>query len=96
MHKPESILENETHEILWDFDIQTGHLIPVRRLDLVLFNKEKKLSSCGFCYFANHKVKLKESKNIDEYFHLARELKKLWDKRETVILIVAGALGTIS
>ena len=27
MHKPESVLENETHKILWDFQIQTDHPI---------------------------------------------------------------------
>ena len=29
MHKSESIWENEVHKILWDFEIQTDHLIPV-------------------------------------------------------------------
>ena len=26
MHNPESVLENEMHKLLWDFDIQTDHL----------------------------------------------------------------------
>ena len=30
-HKPESVLENETHKILWHFEMQTDHLIPARR-----------------------------------------------------------------
>ena len=29
-HHPESVLENETHKILYDFEIQTDHLISVR------------------------------------------------------------------
>ena len=29
MHKPESVPENETHTIQWDFEIQTNHPIPV-------------------------------------------------------------------
>ena len=33
MHKPESFLENEMHEISWDFEIQTDHLIQVRKPD---------------------------------------------------------------
>ena len=33
MHKPESVLEDETHKILGDFEIKTDHLIPVRRPD---------------------------------------------------------------
>ena len=27
MHKPESVLENDAHKILKDFEIQTDHLI---------------------------------------------------------------------
>ena len=30
MHKPESVLENGTHKLLRDFDIQTDHLISAR------------------------------------------------------------------
>ena len=41
MHNPESVLENETQNILWDFEIQTDHLISVRRPDLmILLNSE--------------------------------------------------------
>ena len=42
MHKPESIQENEVHETLWDFEIQTGYQILARRPDIVLVNKKKK------------------------------------------------------
>ena len=41
MHKPETVLKNETPKIHWDFEIQTNHLIPARRPDLVLYNKKK-------------------------------------------------------
>ena len=34
-HNPESVLENETHKVLWDFEVQTDHLSQVRRPDLV-------------------------------------------------------------
>ena len=49
LYNPESVLENETHKILWDFEIQTDHLISTRRPDRV--NKKKKkenLPNCGF------------------------------------------------
>ena len=39
MHKPESVLENETRKILWDLEIQGDHLISDRRPDLVLIKK---------------------------------------------------------
>ena len=41
MHKQESIQENQMYEILWEFEIQTDLLIPIRRLDRVLINKKK-------------------------------------------------------
>ncbi len=40
IHKPESVLDNETRKILWLFEIQTNHLIPIRGIDLVVVNKE--------------------------------------------------------
>ena len=31
MHNLEPVLENETHKVFWDFEIQTDHLISARR-----------------------------------------------------------------
>ena len=42
MRNPESILENEMHKILWNFEIQTDHLISARRPDLVIVKNKKK------------------------------------------------------
>ena len=42
MHNPESVLKNETHKLLWDFEIQTDHLISTWRSDLVIVKKKKK------------------------------------------------------
>ena len=42
MHNPASVLENDSHKILWDSNIQTDHLIPARRPDLIIINKKKK------------------------------------------------------
>ena len=42
MHNRESIPENETHKLLWDFDIQTDHLFLARRPDLIIINNKKR------------------------------------------------------
>ena len=42
MLKLESFVENETHKILRDFKIQTGHPIPARRPDLVFLSTRRK------------------------------------------------------
>ena len=50
MHNPAPVLENATHKLLWDFDIQTDHLIPARRPDLIIINKIKEnLQNCRLC-----------------------------------------------
>ena len=41
IHSPESVLENETHKLLWYFKKQTEHLISARRPNLVIVNKNK-------------------------------------------------------
>ena len=45
MHNPAPVLENDSHKHLWDFNIQTDHLIPARRPDLIIINKKKRESA---------------------------------------------------
>ena len=42
MHNPAPVLENGSHKLLWDFNIQTDQLIPARRSDLIIIEKKKK------------------------------------------------------
>ena len=51
MHNPALVLENDTHKLLWDFDIQTDPLISVRRSDLIIIKIKKKeiLQNCRLC-----------------------------------------------
>ena len=44
MHKPESILDDETNRIVKDFEIRMDHIIPASRQDLLLIKKEKELA----------------------------------------------------
>ena len=79
MHNPAPVLENDTHKLLWDFDIQTDHLISARRQDLITINKKKRKKICKIVNFAvpaDHRIKLKECEKRDKYLDLARELKK--------------------
>ncbi len=93
MHNPESVLENETHKLLWDFEIQMDHLISARRPNLIIINKKER--TCRIVDFVVP-VELKECEKKDKYFDLTRELKKLWNMKVTIIPIVIGALGTVT
>ena len=98
MHNPAPVLKNDTHKLLWDFDIQTDHLISARRPDLIIINKKKKkiCKIVDFAVPAGHGIKLKECEKRDKYLDLARELKKLWNMKMTIIPIVIVAYSTVT
>ena len=77
MHNPAPVLENDTHKLLWDFDMQMDHLISARRPDLIIINRKKRICKIvDFAVPADHRIKLKECEKKDKYPDLARELKK--------------------
>ena len=97
MHNPAPVLENNTHKLLWDFDIHTDHLISARRPNLIIINKLKRTCKIvDFAVPADHRIKLKQCEKKDKYLDLARELKKLWNIHVTIISIVIGAFGTVT
>ena len=97
MHNPTSVPENDTHKLPWYFDILTDYLISARRPDLIIINKKKRTCKIvDFVVLPDYRVKLKESEKKDKYLNLARELKKLWKMKVTIITIVIGALGTVT
>ena len=49
-----------------------------------------------FAVLGDHRVKLKESKKRDKYEDHARELKKLWSMKVTVIVVVIGVFGAVT
>ena len=97
MHNPAPVLENNTHKIQWDFNIQTDHLILARRPDIIIINKNKiTCKIVDFAVPADYRIKLKEYEKKDKYLDLARELKKLRNMKVTIAPIVIGAFGTIT
>ena len=78
MHNPAPVLENDTHKLLWDFNIHTDHLISFRRPDLIIINKIKRTCKIvDFAIPADHRLKLRECEKKDKYLERPRELRKL-------------------
>ena len=97
MHNPAPVLGNNTQKLLWDFDIHTDHQISARRPDLIMINKKKRICRIvDFTVPVDHRVKLKKCEERDKYFDLAKEMKKLWNMKVTIIPVVIGALGTVT
>ena len=78
MQKPESDLENETYKILWDFEIETDHVIPTRHC------------AVEFAVPEDHRIKTIEIEKRDNYLNLARKLKKTMEHENDDIPIVIG------
>ena len=94
-----SLLENDTHKFLWDFDIQTDHQISARRPNKVIINKKKKKKKkkrerererertykiVDFAVPADHRIKLKESEKKNKYLDHTMELKTLRNMQVTI------------
>ena len=91
------VLENDTNKLLWDFDIHTDHQISAKRPDLIIINKKKRTCKIvDFAVPADHRIKLKECEKKDKYLDLARELKKLWNMKMTIVSIVIRTFGTVT
>ena len=88
-------MENENCKILWDFNIQIGHVIEARRPDMIVVDKVKKTCTIiDFAILYDSRVKSKEVEKIEKYQDLARELRKLWNMKVKVIPIIIATLGT--
>ena len=88
-------MENDSWKILWDFTIQTDHVIEARRPDVVITDNTKNEckiidSACPF----DSKIEERDEDKMKGYNDLKRELKKIWDMPVKVLPLVAGALGT--
>ena len=49
-----------------------------------------------FAVPADHRIKLTECEKKNKYLDFARELKKIWNMKVTIVLIVIGAFGTVT
>ena len=94
-HRRAVVMENDKCKIPWDFTVQADHEVYVRRPDVIVVQKDKYI--CQITDFAcpyDGRVDSKELEKIEHYQDLARELRKIWNMKVKVILLVIGALGT--
>ena len=101
MHNPAPVQENDTHKFLWDFDIQTDHLISAHS-DSRPFNNPypktenhcKIVDLCcpGMATAWNWKNVKREISTLT----LLENWKKLWNMKVTIISIVISVFGTIT
>ena len=62
---------------MWDFSIQTDHVIEAQRPDLVVVDKERSCQIINFAVPGDSGIEEKEKDKIEKYQELGRELQKI-------------------
>ena len=81
---------------MWDFSIQTDHVIEARTPDLVVVDKNRR--TCKVIDFAvprDSRTGEKEKEKIENYQDLRMELQKIWNVRVKIIPLVVGSSGAL-
>ena len=72
---------------MWDFNIQTDHVIQHKR-PVVLYKNERKCHLIGITVPGDKRIELKEQEKIDNYTELRQEVKKIWNLPQVVVVPV--------
>ena len=95
-HQPEAVMDSSDYRLLYDFNIFTDHRITARRPDIVLIDKQQRLTRLiDIACVMDRNVVEKHREKIEKYLHLSVELQSLWNTRTEVVPLVFGALGSI-
>ena len=76
---------------MWDFSIQTDHVIEARRPDLVVVDK-----IIDFAVPGDSRIGEKGKHKIEKYQDLGRDLQKIWNVKVKIIPLVVGSSGAIT
>ena len=81
---------------MWDFSIQTDHVIEARRPDLVLIDKKERICKViDFAVPGDSRIEEKEKDKIEKYQNLGRELQKEQEGTAQVQTTVLLGMATI-
>ena len=81
---------------MWDFSIQTDHVIEPRRQDLVVVDKkERSVKIIDFAVPGDSRIQEIEKDKIEKYQDLGRALQKIWNSKVKIIPLVVGSLNAI-
>ena len=78
---------------MWDFGVQTDHVMEARRPDLIVVNKKER--SCKIIDFVvpgDSSIEEKEKDKIEKYQDLASKLQKIWNVAVKIIPLVVASL----
>ena len=91
MQNSVAVLENETHKLLWDFNIQTDCQILARRPNLIIINKKRELEK-----LRNLLSQLTTEENRKNVKRRISTTTLLWNMKMKFLPIIIGVIGTVT
>ena len=82
-------------KLMWEIYIPTDRVIKANRPDLVLVLDDRALL-LDVSVPLDHRVNEKVQEKISKYLPLAAELRRIWNKKITIVPVIIGALGGVS
>ena len=76
---------------MWDFSIQTDHVVEAQRPDLVVVDKMRTCKVTDFAVPGDSTTEDKDKKKIEKYQDLRRYLQKIWNVSVKIIPLVVGS-----
>ena len=82
-------------KLMWEISIPPDRVIKANRPDLVLVLDDRALL-LDVSVPLDHRVNEKVQEKISKYLPLAAELRRIWNKKITIVPVIIGALGGVS
>ena len=76
---------------MWDFSIQTDHVVEAQRPDLVVVDKMRTCKVIDFAVPGDSTTEDKDKEKIEKYQDLRRYLQKIWNVSVKIIPLVVGS-----
>ena len=94
-HQPAQVVENNSTKILWNFPIQTDHVVINNKLDVIVVDKiNKTVNLIEVAVPNDYNICNKRLQKMRAYTNLSVEIKALWNLNKVQITpIIVGAMG---
>jgi hypothetical protein len=96
-YTPDTILESDTHKLLWDQTILTDRTIPYNSSDIVLTSQKGRITYLiDTAVPGNKNLTTTYTHKIQKYINLAEEIKRIWNQTNVfTIPVVLSSTGII-
>jgi len=92
-HCPQSVIQNDSMKLLWDFTVQTDRHLPHNGPDIicVYFTKKHAFNAIP----EDSRLSQKINEKYQRYTDLKIEIQKMWSMTASIVPVILGSLGSV-